>query len=125
MTRILVPAALLALTLPAAADEPARNPPPVKTAAALVAVERRLAELEYHLAATLKEVQALRQEVQDLSKKGGGADTGVSSFKFKLQHARAADTAKTLQSLLLGGRGQQLKITYDAATNWLYVTGSA
>src|SRR5262249_31990451 len=100
--RFLATLLVLALSGVARADDPA-------------AVDKRLADVEKQLAALLKEVQGLRKELQ-AARDSRPADTHV----YALKHADAAEAAKVLQDLF-GSKG--IKITFDARTNQVFVSG--
>jgi Bacterial type II/III secretion system short domain len=84
-------------------------------------VDRRLAELEAHVAGLLKEVQSLRAQSKALAAQPGRSD----EFNiFALKKADAAGMARMLKQLLQGPDAKNLSIAVDERTNSVVVRGS-
>jgi type II secretory pathway component GspD/PulD (secretin) len=117
-------AAILGVSMAAGADSPRPEDKGGEPKHALTSndVDRRLAELEQHAAALLKEVQALRAESKALAAKNVRAD---EVRIFALKHADAAGMAKMLKQLLQGPDAKTLSIAADDRTNSVVVRGGS
>lgn len=99
-----------------------KEPTPLEKKPAAPSVDQRLAEMEQRVAALIKELHGLRDELAKGSDKG----TSQSDVKiYRLQHADAAKTVSILQGLLQGKDGQQMKIVADVRTNSILLAGRA